>query len=203
MRAIEELICIGDSLTYGYGVKASQKWTQLLAKATGIRVVNHGQCGDTALGMLLRMKSSMPDRETTERIRAGKSNIFLMGGSNDIFYSMSDIPARIGMGTAVHTLLAAGISPVIGITLPVDTENIRSRWRGIADFERASALLEEYRRWLYPFCEAFELKYVDFYSDFVDEYGKVRKELFLDGLHPSAAGHKKMAERLTEELEKG
>lgn len=29
------LICIGDSLTFGYGVHLSQRWTQLCAQETG------------------------------------------------------------------------------------------------------------------------------------------------------------------------
>ena len=42
---------------------------------------------------------------------------------------------------------------------------------------------------------------VDFYADFVAENGAVRRELYLDGMHPTAQGHALMAARLTAVLE--
>ena len=30
-----EIICLGDSLTYGYGVRRSQCWTELAARESG------------------------------------------------------------------------------------------------------------------------------------------------------------------------
>ena len=37
-----KLICIGDSLTFGYGVRPSQRWTRLCAQETGWEIVNEG-----------------------------------------------------------------------------------------------------------------------------------------------------------------
>ena len=42
-----KLICIGDSLTFGYGVRPSQRWTRLCAQETGWEIVNEGISGDT------------------------------------------------------------------------------------------------------------------------------------------------------------
>lgn len=51
-----KLICIGDSLTFGYGVHLSQRWTRLCAQETGWELVNEGINGDTTGGMLTRMQ---------------------------------------------------------------------------------------------------------------------------------------------------
>lgn len=53
------LICIGDSLTFGYGVHLSQRWTQLCAQETGWELVNEGINGDTTGGMLARMQGGV------------------------------------------------------------------------------------------------------------------------------------------------
>ena len=50
-----KLIRIGDSLTFGYGVHLSQRWTRLCAQETGWELVNEGINGDTTGGMLARM----------------------------------------------------------------------------------------------------------------------------------------------------
>ena len=49
-----KLICLGDSLTFGYGVRVSQRWTHLCAQDTGWKIVNEGVSGDTTGGMLAR-----------------------------------------------------------------------------------------------------------------------------------------------------
>ena len=54
-----KLICIGDSLTFGYGVHLSQRWTRLCAQETGWELVNEGINGDTTGGMLARMQGGV------------------------------------------------------------------------------------------------------------------------------------------------
>ena len=58
-----KLICIGDSLTFGYGVRPSQRWTRLCAQETGWEIVNEGISGDTTGGMLVRLRALLADRD--------------------------------------------------------------------------------------------------------------------------------------------
>ena len=62
-RTFKKILCIGDSLTYGYGVSRGQRWTTLAAEKSGWTLTNHGVCGDTTGGMLVRMRETM--RETS------------------------------------------------------------------------------------------------------------------------------------------
>ena len=55
------IICIGDSLTYGFGVRRAQCWTKLAAEMSGWTIVNCGICGDTTGGMLVRMREILHD----------------------------------------------------------------------------------------------------------------------------------------------
>lgn len=42
-----KVVCCGDSVTYGQGVRASEAWPAVLEKLTGHDVRNAGVCGDT------------------------------------------------------------------------------------------------------------------------------------------------------------
>jgi lysophospholipase L1-like esterase len=42
-----KVICIGDSCTYGQGVRSSEAWPAVLERLTGHDVRNAGVCGDT------------------------------------------------------------------------------------------------------------------------------------------------------------
>ena len=180
------LYCLGDSLTFGPGVRHSEKWTTL---AGG---VNLGVPGDTTAGMLARLQKLLPEAK-------GKT-VLLLGGTNDIFFTGSDLCARNNMAAMVHQLTAAGCRVYVGIPLPVAAGDAPEKWAQLADFRAANGLLTDYCRWLKAFCAAFEIPTVDFRVDYVNQDGSVRRELFLDGLHPNAEGHRVMAHRLREAL---
>lgn len=186
-----ELLCLGDSLTFGYGVAPRERWTSLTAQKSGWRVGNRGVCGDTTGGMLARLRGellSAPDA------------VLIMGGANDVFYSGSDRSARANMGAMLHQALASGAVPLAGISAPIVPGACPAAWADAVDFEASSAILEEYCAWLISFCRAFGLRCVDFRPDFLDAKGKPDAALYIDGLHPGPEGHRRMAERLASAL---
>jgi lysophospholipase L1-like esterase len=185
--------CLGDSLTFGLGVRRQERWTGLAEQETGHHVVNLGCNGDTTGGMLVRLNR---DVLGVAGVRQQQSTVLIMGGSNDIFYSGSAAPARANMGAMLHQTMSAGLRPVVGIPLPLDPALAPRKWAGVVDFSAAAGLLEEYSRWLQGFADAFSIQTVDFRADFLDDRGYVRAELFLDGLHPNSRGHRLMADRL-------
>jgi len=193
---MKQLFCLGDSLTFGLGVRRQERWTTLTEQNTGIRVVNLGCNGDTTGGMLVRLQSQILSSHSASE----PSAVLLMGGSNDIFYSGSAIAARGNLGAMIHQTLSAGLQPIVGIPLPVDPALAPRKWAHVVDFPRAAVLLEEYARWLEDFSAAFSVKTVDFRVDFLKPDGTVDPALFLDGLHPNREGHLAMARRLTEFL---
>ena len=193
-----ELICLGDSLTYGPGVAHSKRWTTLAASDRLI-LRSMGVSGDTTGGMLARLQPLLQN-PVLQLAPALRPMVLVMGGSNDIFFSGSTEAAKGNLAAMVHQLSAAGYRPVVGIPLPICPEDAPEKWAALADFPRSAALLEEYSRWLKVFCAAFDIPVVDFRKDYVNQEGAVRRELFLDGLHPNAEGHRLMAVRLREAL---
>lgn len=70
-----KLLCLGDSLTYGYDVPQKDKWTTLVSERSTVKIDNRGQCGDTTAGMVFRLH---------QIDLVGYDAFFIMGGSNDI-----------------------------------------------------------------------------------------------------------------------
>ena len=95
------LYCLGDSLTFGYGVQPRERWLTLASGQSGWRLMNRGVCGDTTGGMLVRLRELIGGDRKAQAV-------MLMGGANDIFYSGSELGARANMGAMIQQLLTAG-----------------------------------------------------------------------------------------------
>ncbi len=189
---LNKMICLGDSLTYGYGVRRAQCWTSLASAMSGWTLENRGVCGDTTGGMMVRMREilRLPDDKREDRC------FFLMGGCNDIFFSGDSRGAKENMAAMVHQLFAQGEMPLVSLGPGIAAGNYPAAWVPLVDFAAAEEKITEYYDWLERFCGAFGVRTIDFRADFRDGSGTVRSELFLDGLHLNPEGQKVMAERV-------
>ncbi|MCX5700436.1 MAG: GDSL-type esterase/lipase family protein [Candidatus Omnitrophica bacterium] len=59
----KNIICFGDSVTYGYGVNLGEDYPTALAKLVNRKVINAGVDGDTSLDGLKRIKSDVLDKK--------------------------------------------------------------------------------------------------------------------------------------------
>ncbi len=184
---MKKLICYGDSLTFGLGVRHNQKWTALVQQRNAWSIVNQGVNGDTTGGVLARLQ-----RLDT----AGQPWVLIMAGSNDIFYSGTDLSARANMGAIIHQVRSLGLTPIVGIPPIIDPAATPAQYVGFTDFSACAEVLEGYCGWLKKLCHAFCVPFVDFRADFIG-----RPALLYDGLHPNEAGHRVMADRLMTVLE--
>lgn len=58
-----QIICFGDSITAGYGVKDEEKYPAILSKLLNMPVVNAGIESDTSAGALQRIKADILERD--------------------------------------------------------------------------------------------------------------------------------------------
>ena len=149
-----KLVCLGDSLTYGYGVPRKDCWVSLAAASTGHTLVNRGISGDTTGGMLARF-----DRDV---LREKPDRVLLMGGANDIIFGGSDTPARRNLAAMVHQAVYAGIRPMIGLPPPVYAADIPEDWLAFVDYGALLPVFAAYRDWLVRFARTYEVRAVDF-----------------------------------------
>ena len=187
-----KIVCIGDSLTYGFGISRRETWTSLSAQKDGLEIINKGINGDTTGGMLSRFN---------EDVISQKPDLaFIMGGGNDIIMDAPMGVIRSNITAMVHQSYASGITPVLGIPVRFDWKNLRDDWSSLNNFELISKVYTEYFFWLKKYCGVFNVAYIDFsiYNDEMSKRGL--SPHYLDGLHPTAQGHRLLSEIFLSEL---
>ena len=189
-----KIICMGDSITYGHGLSdLSQRWTDLVAARTGHTLVNRGVSGDTTGGMLSRCQ--------TQVFADPPDAMVLLGGINDINLTGQYRPVCANVVAMVRQAMAMELPVILGLPLPIVPEDMAAfGWDRGSDPFAAAQLCEAYAQWLRAFCQRHDLPLADFRSPFLLPDGAVRRELFQDGLHPTAAGHARMADALCQVL---
>ena len=189
-----ELICLGDSLTDGYGVRSAQRWSTLVGQALQCEVTNLGICGDTTGGMLVRLNTEIMPK-LRNRTLGQRPFVLLMGGVNDIFYSGTDTGARANMGAMLQELLTAAARCVLLSPLAVSFDTLTPEWREMIR-PACEEQIAAYHSWQAAFCRTFHVPYIELYDLLRGPDGKPLPELYLDGLHPTAEGHRLMAQRI-------
>ncbi len=180
-----KIVCLGDSLTYGFGVRRSKVWTKLAQDKLGIEIINEGISGDTSGGMLSRLHTACDKSPEA---------VFIMGGVNDLIVGSDLGTVKSNIMAMTHQAIAKYIDPIIGIPVKINPENVRQDWAEFSDFNRVAEEVEKYHHWIIEFCKTFNIKYIDFYSEFEKETGTEAEDLYVDGLHFNERGNEIMAE---------
>lgn len=180
------IICIGDSLTYGYGVCSGSCWADILRRELNIEVINKGINGDTLAGIL--------SRSFIDVIGNNPDIVIIMGGSNDFLMGCKLYSIQEKMKLLIKESLKYDITPIIGIQTPIDESIAKIYWSQDADYVTINKVIKEYRRWIVSYCNNNKILYADFYKIFNDKLKFMYpEELYIDGLHPTETGHEIMA----------
>jgi acyl-CoA thioesterase-1 len=161
------IVALGDSLTAGLGLAASNGFPAKLQKALAAKgiaatIVDAGVSGDTASGGLARLAWSVPDN--TE-------GVILELGANDALRGLDPAVPRAALDAILRQLTERGIPVLLcGMLSPPNLG---------ADYARAfnaiyPTLAKTYDTVFYPF--------------FLEGVVANRKLMQGDGLHPTAAG---------------
>jgi len=187
------IFCLGDSLTYGYGVRQEETWVFLAGQelAPGIVLHNCGLDGDTTAGMLKRLHADV--------LPSHPDVVLIMGGANDIAHEGGWAPASVNMSIMARNVVEEGVVPLIGIPLPYIPPP-RAERNSRTDLAQAAAEYEAYALWLRDFCSSSEVQAVDFRAYFEEHLrrtGDAPDGYFFDGLHFTAKGHRVLAACMT------
>lgn len=168
-----ELACLGDSLTAGYGVAASEAWPALVAGAVAERgwtVQNAGVSGDTSGGALSRLQDVLGRQPAV---------VIVAIGANDGLRGFPVPQIRHQVQTIVERCQAAGARVLLaGMQMPPSygrryTEQFAGLYRDVVSATGCA---------YYPFL--------------LDGVAADPALNLADGIHPNAAGHAVIAERL-------
>ncbi len=190
----DRIICIGDSITYGYEVDGSQTWIGRLRREREINLLNVGMNGDTTEGMVTRFKEHVVD--------LNPKAVLIMGGGNDIIGGTTLDYVTNNVVVMTQMALDKGIVPMIGIAPEPSPKDVPEEWKTFLPYDMIREQLATYKEWLITFAKANLLPYVDFDSGMKNKLHSGYGRYFFDGIHPNPAGHKIMASIAAEFFEK-
>ncbi|PAB56891.1 GDSL-type esterase/lipase family protein [Anaeromicrobium sediminis] len=181
-----KIVCIGDSITYGYGVRQREAWPYLLSMKYNVHIVNRGINGDTTEGMCLRF-----DRHV---IKEKPSHVIILGGVNDIMMGIDLDEIQENISNMVHMANENNIVPIVGIPIKTDPQLAPIQWSSTTDFYEVNEKLILYRKWILGFAKKFNVEVIDFYEGFNKYMGEDdRSDYYSDGLHLTSKGNEIMA----------
>lgn len=171
----EKIICLGDSLTYGYPYGPHESWVAYAAKACGLNLGNAGVNGDTMEGMAARFERDVLGRKAQA--------VIVLGGTNDAFCRDISGPMTLSfLRQIINRAVENKILPVIALPIPVDDP-----WAN----PKLERICQEYRR----VSAELGMLLLDFRTPFIDpDTGSMKDELYLDGVHPNLDGYRVIGE---------
>ena len=182
-----DLVCLGDSIVYGYGTYPQYAWPRLAAEKLGITILNRGENGDTSDGMNVRFMDDVVFNRPNE--------VLIMAGANDILMGIPQSHTCESIQMLIRKSREANIRPIIGIPIQIDGEMLKKCWFSFYSIEQTTQMFESYRRWLLEYCREQKIPVVDFqklYPEYLKRAGV--RQAYVDGVHPTREGYAVLAE---------
>jgi len=105
LNSDDVIVAFGDSLTKGVGVNIKNSYPSVLAKLTGLRVINSGISGETTKGGLKRFEKVIDEYNP--------SLIILLEGGNDILRNISSGQIKRNLEEMISIAQASNIQIVL------------------------------------------------------------------------------------------
>lgn len=174
-----DMILIGDSLTFGYGVSKKNSWVyKLQNEYNNLKILNKGVNGDTTSLMLTRYY-----RDVTKNL---PKTTFIMGGTNDLLsgknvdYIIKNIELMIKESLDNNSSIIVGIPPTI-IKNMAEAIFMPSPY-----YDHCDKNLPILRDSIINLQKKYPFKYVDFYKLTKNH---INEKIFLDGIHLNEKGN--------------
>jgi acyl-CoA thioesterase-1 len=171
------VVFMGDSITEGWGLKATSTTPDRGEFFSGKPYINRGISGQTTPQMLVRFRQDV--------ILLKPKAVVLLAGTNDIAENTGkETLEEIGNNIASMSELARanGVRVVLCSVLPA------SDFHWHQGLEPASKI-RELNAWIKDYAAKNGFVYVDYYSNMVNSEGGLKTELSPDGVHPNKAGY--------------
>jgi acyl-CoA thioesterase-1 len=177
LPAGSKVLALGDSLTAPHGVKPGEDWPTLLARKTGWIVINAGVSGDTSAGALGRLPGLLDEHQP--------QLVLVSLGGNDMLRKVPQAQTVANLGSMLDLVKARSARTVLLATPKPSLAGAVFNNLSPADF----------------YADIAKDKKVPLIKDALSE---VLSDTALKGdqLHPNAAGHAQLGEKIHAELKK-
>lgn len=178
-----KIVCLGDSITYGYPDGPSFSWVTKVADNTGYQLLNRGINGETTGQMLARLQRDV--------ISEKPAYLIFAGGHNDGWQKVSLPRVQHNIQQVVETVLQQGICPILVLPSPLNIEQLLQCFEGTRqDAEDYHENLGQIRQWIDQYAREREFLTLDFHTPLLikgSDQGDPR--YLLDGGHPTHEGY--------------
>lgn len=179
----KSIVCLGDSITYGYPDGPTYSWVAKVAEATGYQLINRGISGETTGEMLQRF-----DRDVLEERPA---YLIFAGGHNDGWQKVPLEEACGNIQRAAEQALEQGICPLLVLPSPLNEAQMLQSFEGTpAEATTYNHKLQQIRQWIGQYASDQGILTLDFYTPLLDpQTGEGNTHYLLDGGHPTHEGY--------------
>ena len=183
-----KVVCIGDSITAGEGVKRRESFVSLLAGATQWTTLNQGRSGWSTSTYLARRQA------VVAAVPADADMVLILLGTNDLLgghteTTVPNVASHIDQLTDLVHQRAPKAEIVLMTPVSVFPSSLSVRLRQAGFDEQAPLFLKRMGDALRGLARRKGYRAVDLYS-------AVTADNTLDGVHPNAAGHRQIAEAI-------
>ena len=193
------IVCLGDSTTYGYMVGRDKVWTKILndkftEENKDIKFINKGINGDMISGMLVRFDMDC--------VRENADTVILMGGVNDIFTFKALEKIENNFINIINKSLENNIDIIV--FTPIAFVKEAFSFFESNNIEEFDSILKEYVNFINDYTSKNNIKSIDVYNLFTNKILKENNyyDIFFDGVHLSENGHSVFASEIYKELKK-
>src|SRR5690348_9657920 len=168
------VVFMGDSITEGWGMKATPTTPARGEFFPGKPYINRGISGQTSPQMLVRFRQDVIDLKPKV--------VVILAGTNDLAENTGPMPledTESNLQSMSDLATANGIRVVLCSVLPA-----KSFWwhPGI----EPSVKIVELNKWIRAYAARRGFPFVDYYDAMADKDGGLRSDLSPDGVHPNA-----------------
>lgn len=178
------IVCIGDSITFGFRVRKTESWVSVLSKKIKENIINKGIPGNTTGEMIERFEKDV--------VEFKPSKVLIMGGTNDVFLktSINDILKNIDM--MVEICEKNKFVPIILTPLPVKDDIVEKTWFKDRDYKEVNDCLGKLRQLLVEYGKKKNVGVIDV-GTILAKNGKMKEYFLDDGIHVSKEIHNEIA----------
>ena len=176
-------IFIGDSLTFGYGIKKEDCWVSKIKKSSDFNVINKGINGNTTTDMLVRFNKDVLSYNPTKA--------FIMGGTNDLLCNRHIISIVENIELMVRDLISNNIDCLVGIPPDIIIGDAYKFFMQSSTYDYCKTSLPILREKLVNLCNKYNCDYIDFYTL---TNCNLNNNIYLDGIHLNTNGQNLMYE---------
>jgi Lysophospholipase L1 and related esterases len=173
-----DIVFLGDSLTFGYGVHKEDSWVNRVCTNLNLSYLNKGVNGDTTVGMLSRVWKDV--------IKISPSFCFILAGTNDFLMDRSFKTIFENIVLLDKECEDNNIKATILIPPFIDKNKAINLWSSYPDYDNINSLIFNLKTELLNTLD--KDKIIDLYSATNKAYLS-GEDIYIDGIHLNEKGH--------------